>query len=58
MGVKNPTSEHALKNVAKLAARKAPKKRLYRAMRRYYKAAGQPVPDDLTSMITQDGVNM
>lgn len=58
MSVKNPTPEAALKNVAKLAARKAPKERIYRAMRRYYKAAGQPVPDDLTSMITQDGVNM
>lgn len=58
MGKKNPTPEHALRNVAKLAARKAPAKRLYRAMRRYYKAAGQPVPEDLTSMITRDGVNM
>lgn len=58
MGVKNPTPEHALKNVAKLAARKAPKERIFRAMRRYYKAAGQPVPDDLTSLITRDGVNM
>lgn len=58
MGKKNKTPEHALRTVAKLAARKAPARRLYRAMRRYYKAAGQEVPDDLTSMITQDGVNM
>jgi hypothetical protein len=58
MGKKNKTPEHALQTVAKLAARKAPAVRLYRAMRAYYKANGQEVPDDLTSMITRDGVAM
>lgn len=58
MGKKNKTPEHALRTVAKLAARKAPARRLYRAMRAYYRATGQPVPKDLTSMITKDGVNI
>lgn len=58
MGVKNKTPEHALRTVAKLAARKAPKARLYRAMKAYYRAAGQPIPEELSSLITQDGVNI
>lgn len=58
MGKKNKTPEHALRTVGKLAARKAPATRLYRAMRAYYKAAKLPVPEDLSSMISKDGVAM
>lgn len=58
MGKKNKTPEHALRTVAKLSARKAPARRLYRAMRAYYKANGQDVPEDLTSLVTRDGVNV